>query len=119
MRYLADIQLGPIRGFGRLGLEGESGTGAVGTFSKFISSAIGLMTIIAIIWFTFVLITGAIGMISAGGDKQAMESARKRITSGLIGLVVIIAALFIIDLIGNLIGIPNILNLGQLFEQIQ
>ena len=76
------------------------------------------MTIIAIIWFAFVLITGAIGMMGAGGDKQAMESARKRITSGLIGLVVVIAAIFILDLVGTLFGIPNILNLGELFGQI-
>jgi hypothetical protein len=119
MKYLADIPLAPeggFKGFGPLG--NPEGTG-ISTFSQFISSTIGLMTIIAIVWFTFVFITGAIAMISAGGDKQAMESARKRITSGLIGLVVVIAALFILDLIGNLIGIPNILNLGDLFKQIQ
>lgn len=116
MRYLAQIEVGPLSGFGPLG--NPEGTG-ISAFSKFISSAIGLMTIIAIIWFTFVFITGAIAMIGAGGDKQAVESARKRITSGLIGLVVVIAAIFILDLIGNLIGIPNILNLGELFKQIQ
>lgn len=116
MKQLADIELGPLRGFGPLG--NPEGTG-VATFSKFISTMIGLMTIIAIIWFTFVLFTGAIAMIGAGGDKQALESARKRIINGLIGLVVVIAAIFILDLIGNIFGIPNILNFGQLFEQIQ
>jgi len=119
MKFLADIQLGPFTGFGPLGtnLIGE-GQG-IARFSSFISSAIGLMTIIAVIWFVFVFITGAISMITAGGDKAALESARKRISSGLIGLVVVVAAIFILDLVGNLIGIPNILNLPDLFKQIQ
>lgn len=115
MKHLAQLDFGEFRGFGPLG--NPEGTG-INLFSKFISTTIGLMTIIAIIWFTFVLISGAIGMMGAGGDKQAMESARKRITSGLIGLVVVIAALFILDLVGTLFGIPNILNIGELFEQI-
>lgn len=108
----------PFRGFGKLGLEGESGEGAIETFAKFISSTIGLLTIIAIIWFIFVLFTGAMGMIGAGGDKAALESSRKRITTGLVGLVVVILGIFIIDLVGTLIGIP-VLNLRELFNLIQ
>ena len=119
MKLLAQIQLAPEGGFKGFGPLGNPENSGIGTFSKFISSIIGLMTIIAILWFVFVLIGGAIGMIGAGGDKAAVESAKKRITTGLIGLVVVIAAVFILDLIGNLIGIPNILNLVELFEQIQ
>lgn len=117
MKLLADIPLGPgFSGFGPLG--NPKGTG-IETFSNFLSSVIGLMTIIAIIWFVFVFITGAIGMITAGSDKAALESARKRITTGLIGLVVVIAAIFILDLVGTLIGIPDILDLPALFARIQ
>ncbi len=76
------------------------------------------MTIIAIIWFIFVLITGAISMIGAGGDKAQVENARKRITTGLIGLVVVVIAIFLVDLIGNLLGIENILNLQSLFKTV-
>lgn len=108
----------PFRGFGKLGLQGETGEGAIETFAKFISSTIGLLTIIAIIWFIFVLFTGAIGMMNAGGDKAAIESSRKRITSGLVGLVVVILGIFIVDLVGTLIGIP-VLNLKELFNLIQ
>jgi hypothetical protein len=120
MNKLADIPLSPdggFKGFGPLGLEG--GQDAPGVFTQFISGAIGLMTIIAIIWFVLLIITGAINIMSSGGDKAAMESARKRITSGVIGLVVIVAALFIIQLIGRLIGIPGILDLPAMFERIQ
>jgi hypothetical protein len=114
---LADIQLGPLRGFGPLGNPEERT--AVSTFSNFISSTIGLLTVIAIIWFVFILITGAIGIMTSGGDKQSLENAQKRITTGLIGLVVIVAGIFIVKLIGSLIGIPDILNLDYLFDLIK
>lgn len=118
MNYLAqqDLQFGDLTGFGPLGE--NQGEGSINTFSSFVSSAIGLMTVVAIIWFVFVFFIGAIGIITAGGDKQALESARKKILSGIIGLVVVIAAIFIVKLIGFLIGIPNILNIGELFNQI-
>jgi len=116
------IPLGPkggFRGFGSLGLENMDASSALGVFTNFLSTTIGLMTIIAIIWFVFTFITGAIGIITSGGDKTALESARKKITTGIIGLVVVIAALFLIDLLGNLIGIKTILDVGYWFGQIQ
>jgi Type IV secretion system pilin len=81
-------------------------------FSLVLSLVIGIITVIAFIWFLFLLITGAIGIMTSGGDKQTAENARRRIVSGLIGLIVVIAGIFIVDLIGALIGI-NILNPTQ------
>lgn len=105
---------GGFKGFGPLGT--PTGNGIL-TFSRFLSSVVGIMTIVGIIWFLFVLITGAIGIISSGGDKQALETARKKITTGIIGLVVVIAAVFIAELIGIIFGIP-ILNILSLFSLI-
>ena len=116
----SSIPLAPSGGFTGFGPLGNitSKEDAVSTFSKFISSAIGLMTIVAILWFIFVFIIGAIGVISAGGDKAALETAKKKITTGIIGFVVTIASIFVIKLIGYLIGIPDILNFGLLFSLI-
>lgn len=119
MNRLSDIPLAPEGGFKGVGPLGNPGGNAIGLFTKFISSTIGLLTIVAFIWFAFVFISGAIGIISSGGDKAALESAQKRITNGLIGLVVVIAAIFIINLVGTLLGIPNILNLPELFGALQ
>lgn len=118
---LAQIDLAPPGGFkgkGPLGLEGSSPTDAPTIFNRFLSSTIGLMTIIAIIWFVFIFLAGAYTLINAGGDKAAVEAGRKKIANGLTGLIVTVAAVFIIDLIGNLIGIPNILNPAELLQQI-
>lgn len=119
-KFLA-IDLAPQGGFtgakNGTGLLASPGNG-IDLFTKFMSSTIGLMTIIAFIWFIFIFFIGAIGIISSGGDKQALESARKKITTGIIGIIVIVAAIFVIKLIGFLIGIPDILNIGLLFGQI-
>ena len=99
-----------LEGEGPLGLEGKLSSEGILIFQKIISSAIGVITIIATIWFIVQFITGAVGIISSGGDKAKYEEARSKITNGLIGLVVTIAGIFIIDLFGNLIGI-DVLNI--------
>lgn len=106
-----EVQLGPIRGLGPLGLEGSaSGSDAPSLFNQFISSAIGIMTIVAAMWFIFVFISGAISILTSGGDKAKVESARSKITYGIIGLAVTVAAIFTIELLGNFLGIETLLN---------
>ena len=105
----------PFEGYGPLGLEG--GGDAPTIFASFISTIVGFLTIISFIYFVVSLFSGALGIITSGGDKGRLESARSRITSGLVGLVVVIAAIFIIDLIGSLFGIP-ILNIVELINRI-
>lgn len=107
-----------FKGFGKLGLEGENAKTSPLIFTQFISSAIGLITVIAIIWFIFTFLIGAIGFISSGGDKNTIESSKKKIASGLIGLVVTVLAIFIIKLIGRLIGLPYILDFPYMFGRL-
>lgn len=107
-----------LYGFGPLGLEGKSANEAPTLFATFISSAIGLMTLIGIIWFVFTFITGAIGIITSGGDKNSMEKAKQKLSSGVIGLVVMIFAILIIQFIGSILGLDNILNFQLLFGQL-
>ena len=111
MKYLSlDIPLyddsqGQLKGFGPLGEAND----APGLFNKFLTNTIGLITIIAFIWFMFLVIIGAVGIMTAGGDKNAVANNAKKITNGLIGLVVLISALFLIQLIGNILGIKDII----------
>lgn len=120
MKLLADIPLNPggnpFKGIGTIG--SGSPDQAPGIFTRALSTTIGVITAVGIIWFTFTLIIGAIGILTSGGDQKANESARQRITTGLIGLVVLIAALFIVDILGNIFGIQDILNPVELLNQI-
>lgn len=114
MNKLADISLGKLSGYGPLG---ENVGNGVSVFSNFLSSAIGLLTIIAGIWFIFTFFIGAIGIITAGSDKQALENSRKKIVTGIIGLVVTISAIFVVKLIGTIFGI-DFLNIAGLLGKL-
>jgi len=117
-----EIPLYPIdsylQGFGPIGLETRRPDEAATLFGEFISTIIGLMTVIAFIWFVILLIIGAYGIMSSGGDKAAMETARKRLTSGVIGLVIVIAAIFIARLTADILGLNNILDVGEAIDLI-
>lgn len=107
-----------FKGFGRYGLENFSSDTAGTLFGNFISRAIGVITVVAIIWFVFILVTGAIGVMGSGGDKQSLESSRKKISTGVIGLVILVSALFMARLVGAFLGIENFLSPALLIEQI-
>lgn len=116
-----DIPLAPpggFKGFGPLGFQGTTAADAPGLFATAVSAVIGVMTFVAFIWFTFQFLIGGIRILGSGGDKAALEGAKKQITSGLIGIVVVIAALFIVSLVGYILGIPNPLNPGVLINTI-
>lgn len=119
MKTLA-LSLSPSSGsFTGIGKFAESGANGATQFTNIISAAIGVMTIVAIIWFVFIFITGAISIIGSGGDKQALESARKKITTGAIGLIIVILAIVLINLVGRFVGISNILDIGGLLNLIK
>lgn len=110
------IQLDPFIGVGPLGkptatLEDPGAT----AFTNFLSKTIGILTVIAFIWFIFTLFTGAISWLSSGGDKTKLQNAQKQITNGIIGLVIVISAIFLMKIIGTIFGI-DILNIGEFIK---
>lgn len=111
---LADIDLGriggPEEGFGPFAnLDLTSVTDSARAFSTIISNVIGLMTVIAGLWFLFSFISGAFGFLSAGGDSKKMSEATSRITSALIGLMIVVLAYALVSLVGRILGF-DILN---------
>ncbi|PIV01580.1 hypothetical protein COS54_00780 [Candidatus Shapirobacteria bacterium CG03_land_8_20_14_0_80_39_12] len=109
---------GFLEGIGPLGQDtkywselcGDAGA-APCILTKAISNIVGIFSIIAIIWFVFLLLGGAISLMTGSGDKTKVQNAQKRITNGLIGLFIVLLGLFLINLVGSLIGIPTILSL--------
>lgn len=121
-RIPGEKDLGTLKGLGALStfintLSRTNPGSAANAFSNFISTAIGVMTAIAIIWFIFTLFLGAIAWISSGGDKAKLQNAQKQITTGLTGLVIVIAAIFLVKIIGIIFGI-DILNLTKLINDL-
>ncbi|MGA3291642.1 MAG: hypothetical protein ABSC49_00675 [Candidatus Microgenomates bacterium] len=61
------------------------------------------------------LILGGFQMMLSRGDPKAMQGAQAKITNALIGFVIIIIAFFIVQLLGQLLGIQNTI-FGQIFS---
>ena len=106
--YLADKDLGKIggdEGFGPWGnLSLTDVSSAANAFAQIISNVIGILTIVGGIWFIFVFVTGAFQYLTAGGEPEAIKKASQRITTGIIGLVIIVTSYALISLLGNLLG---------------
>lgn len=79
--------------------------------ASLVSGGIKFVLVIAAVIFFFVLVIGGIQWIISGGDKTGVETARKRITNALVGLVIVFAAWAIVTLIWNLFGV-NIFSLS-------
>jgi len=77
----------------------------VSFFQKLLPAAISLVFIGGSIIFFFMLVMGAIQWISSGGDKQALEGARSKLTNALIGIVILFSSFAIIKLIEMFFGV--------------
>lgn len=91
---------------------------ATGTFEKFISQFIGILTIIAIIYFTIQIIFAGYSFMGSNGDPKKMEQSKAHLTQNILGLVIVLIALIITNLIGRLFGLDNILNFTDTFNKI-
>ena len=98
---------GGFQGPGEIGL--LPGNDAPATLDTVISTAIGVMTVVAFIWFTIQFFIAAVQIIGSSGDKAALEAARGKIQSSVLGIVVVVSAIFFIQLIGTIFGF-DILN---------
>jgi hypothetical protein len=105
--------IGDIQGIGPLG---QMPVGAnVGTindkFAELVSIVIGFLTFGGAMWFVFQIILGGITWIGSGNDKNQIQTSQKRITNAVIGLIILISAMVIIQVIGFVFGI-DILNIN-------
>ena len=87
----------------------------VGFFQSFIPNLVTLGLIIGVLFFLFILIIGAIQWISSGGDKNALEEAKKKITNAIIGIIILFSVFALLKVIENFFGISILtLDIGSL-----
>ena len=94
----------------------DPGTNGAGVAEKIISNIIGILTAVAFIYFVIQTIIAAYQYISSEGDKAKIKSSRKRITEGVLGLVIAVIALGLGALFASLLGLKNIFDLNQMFN---
>ena len=115
MGYLFQIQVGQLEGLGWLA---NPGSFAPSILTQVISSTIGAITAIGLIWFVIKVIIGAVGIINSGGDKAKIAEARNNIFYGIIGFVVLVSAMFIISLVLKVLGLEQLLVLEDVINTI-
>jgi len=86
------------------GLGGEGGTGG-GNISTTIQNIVVFFVIIAIVAALLYLLYGGVKWIISRGEKTAIEEARNHIMAAIIGLIVVILAVFILSIILAAFGI--------------
>jgi hypothetical protein len=93
-------------------LKGKSG---VSFFQTFIPNLVGLAFVIGALVFFFVMVIAAIQWITSGGDKQALESARGKLTNAIIGFVILLLLFVILKVIQDFFGLDILsLDIGPL-----
>lgn len=110
LKYIVQNEVPIGQPFQGIGSYGVGGGGSASRFTGIITKVIGILTLVAGIWFIFLLISGGIQWMSSGGDKGKLAAARSSMVSGGIGLAIVIAALFIAEIFGGILGLPDILN---------
>lgn len=109
------VPLGNIGGLGEIG--NTQTADPIGNFTLVVSTIIGVFTVIGILYFMFQLFIGAIGWISSGSDKQAMDNTKKRLTHAFIGLLMVVVSYTLVAIVGAIVGI-DIINLKGIITNI-
>ena len=78
---------------------------APATLGHILSTAITLALIGASVVFLFIIITGGISYMTAGGDKEKKVAASTRLTNGIIGLAIVFCLFAIAQLFTSLFGV--------------
>lgn len=106
-----------FQGLGPLGGETSPGNYQVFTttiagfrFNRIISISIGVMTVIAGIWFIIQIFLASLQWLTAGSEKQGLQDAKKKIVNSVIGLFLVVVSYGLILMIGNILGLDWILD---------
>src|SRR5690554_6186718 len=86
---------------GAIGLETEPNV-IIGSLIQLALAGAGLL-------FFFMLITGGLKYLTAGGDEKAAGAARNTLTQAFIGLVIVVAAFLIAQLLFSIFGLEGII----------
>ncbi|MCL4366742.1 hypothetical protein M1563_01085 [Patescibacteria group bacterium] len=85
-------------------LQNLTSQGGAGGISSFLSNLIQLIYVAAILIFVFMVIFSAVQWVMSGGDKDKVAAARSRLTTAVIGIILLAIAFVIINALGNITG---------------
>mgnify|MGYP001603397046 FL=1 len=80
--------------------------GIVGAFLPYIFGIAGLILLFYLIW-------GGFSLMLSKGDQKAVEAAKGRITTAIIGFVIIFIAYWLVQLLGRILGVEQFNSIFQ------
>lgn len=99
--------------------EVSTGTGFATDLGSVITAVLSFVMIIAALLVFLYLIWGGIEWITSGGDKGKTESARNKITSAVVGMIILAASYAILLLILRFIGFEDLADVFTQAETIE
>lgn len=103
-RYICQPTFGTIQPPDAIkNLIGKDPTGRA-AISKFLSNMVGLIYLAAGVVLIFMILWGAFDWLTSGGDKEKLDSARKKIINAFIGLMLFAVAFAVIQVLGQFTG---------------
>lgn len=78
------------------------------SLNDLIKNGVMISLAVAGLIFFFMLILGGLKYLNSGGDEKAMTSARGTLTAAFIGLVIIVAAVLIAQLLFTIFGLQGV-----------
>lgn len=116
---LAQTSLGGFRPVGNNSINQGSNTNAqvLTNLELFISQLLGLLTVVASIFFIVNMMLAAVNWVTAGGDSGKISKARDAMIQNTIGLIIVVGSYGVIGLIGSIVGL-SLLRPAEVLQQI-
>lgn len=94
-----------LPGYGKLDAPKGILTGDSGSIDTIAQFGLNILFIVAAVFALFTLLLAGIQWITSDGDKQKVVAARLRITFAIVGLVVVLLAFLIVNIIGGVFDV--------------
>jgi len=88
---------------GELGLNYDSSSKIGDIVTDIIPYIIGAAGIVLLLS----LIMGGIGLMTSGGDPKKTEASKQKITNSLIGIIIVFASFWIVQIVGSILGVET------------
>ena len=93
------------------GLKTSGGVNSITDFESIISTIIGFLTVVGVIFFVIQIILSGFALISSKGDPKQFQAAQSKLIHNLIGLLIVVIAFGVTAFLTSLLGITDIFNL--------
>ena len=118
--YAAPVDVGGIKGIGPFGFENNavSASETKTQFGNILSSVVTTITVVGGLAFVIYFTLGGLKWLTASGDKTKISEAQAQMTQGVVGLIALVSGLFVVGIVGGVLGIDYLNPFKTLFGTI-